>query len=113
MGTHAVKLSVLDSREHRFSLIHILYYSVLKNKPYTHKVYVFFEDPSLYTSSCFYRLEIKTVVINIPKFICVHVHLAADIEKESSGVEEEEDLEPGTFEIPIFTEEFLDHNKGL
>ena len=59
------------------------------------------------------RQKSNAKTINIPKFICVHVHLAADIEKESSGVEEEEDLEPGTFEIPIFTEEFLDHNKGL
>jgi len=34
------------------------------------------------------------------------------VEKESSGAEDEEENEPGIFEIPIFTEEFLDHNKG-
>ncbi|KAL4216643.1 High mobility group protein 20A [Mactra antiquata] len=35
-----------------------------------------------------------------------------DAEKESSGVEEEEEFDSNTFEIPIFTEEFLDHNKA-
>ncbi|XP_052240582.1 high mobility group protein 20A-like isoform X1 [Dreissena polymorpha] len=35
-----------------------------------------------------------------------------EIEKESSGVEDEDEPDPGMFEIPIFTEEFLNHNKA-
>ncbi|WAR29748.1 HM20A-like protein [Mya arenaria] len=35
-----------------------------------------------------------------------------EMEKESSGVEDEDDQDSGTFEVPIFTEEFLDHNKA-
>jgi len=45
MGTHAFTLSVLVTKGHRFSLIHNNY-SVIKNKSYTHKVYIFLEDPS-------------------------------------------------------------------
>ena len=42
---HAVTLSVLVTKGHRFSL-YIIYYSVIKNKSYTQKDYVYFEDPS-------------------------------------------------------------------
>ncbi|XP_060557702.1 high mobility group protein 20A-like isoform X3 [Ruditapes philippinarum] len=38
--------------------------------------------------------------------------MKAEMDKDSSGVEEEEENDTSAFEIPIFTEEFLDHNKA-